>query len=164
MLQPRRAAPPRRVGLLPRVAPALGLAGGLRRGRGRPVAGGSLPGPGPRWRASGALAGGVPAPPCVPSGPMRASPGRTRNCALQDSGKYSGHLQVKAHRARGGWGGVAVPRAVLLRSDREEGPLKTPRRRRRPGRGPSGGAPASRSTPSGPLHPDGAPSPEISLI
>lgn len=64
-----------------------------------------------------------------PLGPRRASPGRTRECALLDSGKYSGHLQIKARRARGGVGWGVIPRAVLLGSDREEGPLKSPRRR-----------------------------------
>lgn len=40
-----------------------------------------------------------------PFGPRRASPRRTRECALLDSGKYSGHLQIKARRSRGGVGG-----------------------------------------------------------
>lgn len=48
----------------PRGAPSLGLAGGLRGGRGQPLGSGSLLGPGSR--ASGASAGEVPTPPSFP--------------------------------------------------------------------------------------------------
>lgn len=51
----------------PRGGPSLGLASGLRGGRGRPLRGGSSLGPGPGARASWPLAGDVHTPPSVPS-------------------------------------------------------------------------------------------------